>query len=217
MVALLATSFVLTTSPLQALAAPAVDIIFTATTGGGTTGGNSITASSGDTLTVTINLTAESAGISSYGVSIEFDTDLIDELNIVSVTELLPAGFDFNLTPGPSSTQESSGVQKGNILTLEAATFQNGPVSTTFAIGTIEFLVTNNIATDGLDIFSGLFNVSFDGVFNNNQSMLSPTFNSAMANASVIPALSKQGMAIFLLLAAGATLAIRYRETRAVQ
>ena len=53
------------------------------------------------------------------------------------------------------------------MLTYEAYTFLSGPVSTTFAIGTITFDVTANVASDGPDVFSGFFNVGADGVVDN--------------------------------------------------
>lgn len=62
-------ALVLPFQPDEAPATPVVDIIFTATSGTGTTGGASIEAAPGDTLTVTISLTADAAGISSYSLS----------------------------------------------------------------------------------------------------------------------------------------------------
>ena len=48
----------------------------------------------GHTLTATVFLRADSTGIQSYHVSLRFDAALDDELDLVSATGFLPAGFD---------------------------------------------------------------------------------------------------------------------------
>ncbi|MFP6624269.1 MAG: PEP-CTERM sorting domain-containing protein, partial [Myxococcota bacterium] len=113
-----------------------------------------------------------------------FDTDFGDELNLISVTELLTAPFAFNFTVGCQSAQESTGSQAGNVLTCEAATFGAGPSLTTVDIIDLVFLVTANVATDGSDIETGLFNTGIDGVFDNGASALSviPIFGQAAVN-----------------------------------
>jgi hypothetical protein len=168
-------------SASSASAAPIVDIIFTGTTGAGTTGGSSINAAPGDVLTAHIVLTADAAGISSYGVSLIFDADGLDELDIVSATETLPAPFQFNLTAGVASTLESVPGSAGNILTFEAATFGAGPPPPpSVVIGIVEFLVTANVATDGEDITSGLFNSGIDDMNDNAGTQITDiTFNGA--------------------------------------
>ncbi len=193
----------------EARALAIVDIIWTATTGGGTTGGSTIFGGVGNVHEATIFLTPDAGGtkgISSYSISLEFDTDLVDELKLISATELLPAGFTFNITTGVASSTDSSGAAKGDVLSYEAATFGLGPTAATaFAIGTVEFQTTANVATDGLDVFSGLFNVGIDGLFDNAGLPETATFNSASVNIPE-PATS-------LLLAAGlAALAARRRR-----
>ena len=72
-------------------------------TGAGTIGTSVIDAAPGDLLTGTLYLTADPLGISSYSVSLEFDTDLVNELHLLSASEFLPAGFSFNITSGASA------------------------------------------------------------------------------------------------------------------
>ena len=57
-----------------AAAAPQVEILWTATTGSGATGGASIQAVNGDQLTATVYVSADANGINVYAVSVEFDT-----------------------------------------------------------------------------------------------------------------------------------------------
>ncbi len=196
----------------SALGAPAVDVVFTSTTGAGAVGSATIDVAPGDIVTATIRLSADAAGVSSYALSIEFDSDLNDELDLISVTEALPVGFQFNFTSGVASTQESSSSQMGNVLSFEAGTFGAGPASTTFAIGTIEFQVSSNVARDGPDIFSGAFNVGFDDIFDNQGVRItdSASFGSATVGVPVVPGLGLPGL---LLLAALFT-ASAFRELR---
>ena len=166
--------------------ATSIDITFTATDGLGTVGSNTISALPGDTLSATVSLTADSDGVSVYGISLLFDTDFGDELNLISVTELLTAPFTFNLNVGCESSEESTGSQAGNVLTCEAATFGVGPSLATVAIIDLVFQVTANVESDGFDIETGLFNTGFDGVFDNQQSSLavSAIFGQAAVNLS---------------------------------
>jgi len=182
-----ALALLLSAALASAATATTVDITFTATTGSGAVGSNAIEAASGDTLTAMVSLTADAAGVSSYGISLRFDSDFGDELNFVSVTELLTSPFAFNLTPGCDSTQESAGAQGGHVFTCEAATLGTGLTSGASAdIFEIVFAVTGNVATDGFDIQTGVFNTGFDGVFGNAGGSLSPTFGGASVN-TIIP------------------------------
>ncbi len=167
--------------------ATSIDITFTATDGLGTVGSDTISALPGDTLSATVSLTADSAGVSSYGISLLFDTDFGDELNLISVNELLTAPFTFNVTPGCASTQESSGAQAGNVLTCSAVTFGVGPSLATVDIMDLVFLVTANVATDGFDMETGLFNTGFDGIFDNVGGPVTPTFGQAAVDLLLVP------------------------------
>lgn len=144
--------------------ASTVAATWTATTGTGTTGSSSIDAALGDTLTLTLSVTLL-AGESTvgYGISALFDTDLDNELDIVSATEFLPALFLFNATAGVSFTQESTSLTQGEVLTYEALDFSVNPGPVSFAIGTIVFTVTGNVNSDGDDVLTGQFNPGVDG------------------------------------------------------
>ena len=166
--------------------ATSIGITFTSTSGSGVTGSNSIAAAPGDTLTATVSMAIDALGVSSYGVSLKFDMDFGDELTLLNATELLPAGFTFNLTPGCESTQQSSATQEGNVLGCEAGTFGLGPVSTTVDIFTVAFQVTANVATDGSDMETFLGSSGFDGVFDNAAVAVTPTsFGTAAVNLFV--------------------------------
>lgn len=166
---------------------PDVDLVWTATSGSGVTGFSSIDAANGDMLTLSYIVTADAAGLSAVFLSLEFDTALDDELNLISATEtctlVTSCGGLTQLNVGVESTQESTLAVEGNVLTMEAATGV-GPVSSTFTLATVDFLV-NNVATDGDDVFSGIFNVGIDGLFDNFSNDLSgvTTFNNASVNA----------------------------------
>jgi hypothetical protein len=167
--------------------AAAVSFEWTATTGSGSPGSNFILAAPGDQVTLDILLTADASGVSSYGISMEFDNDLGNELNLLNATELLPGGFLFNLTPGVAGTVESDASTVGRVNTFEAATFGAGPVSTTFVIGQVRFLATASLVTDGSDIFAGLFNSGIDGLFNNSGQDLGPTADFGEAGVNLVP------------------------------
>jgi hypothetical protein len=172
----------LITVPLPAVAATSVDVTFTATTGAGTPGSNTISAAPGDRLTAIVRVYADSAGVSVYGLSLRFDEDLGDELTLVSANELLNPPFDFNLTQGCASTQESTGAQPGEVLFCEAGTFDSGPPPpTTVEIIEVVLQATANVASDGPDLEAGFFHAA-DGMSDNADKPVSPAFGDATVN-----------------------------------
>lgn len=155
-------------SPGLAGALPSISLSFTATSGAGIAGSSVIAAAPGDLLTLELRLQPGPEGVSSYGISLLFDTDLRDELELVSVVELTPAGFSFSSTPGrPESQRESTTGVAGNVLTFEALTFGSGPVEGSLVIGRLGFRVNASVTSDGPDLFVGLFNPGVDGLFDN--------------------------------------------------
>jgi len=187
--------------------AATLDLIWTSTTGTGAgVGTNVINAAGGDQLTLdlVLNLTAgESAAI--LGVSIEFDNDLADELDLVSaVEEDLVATYACtpfptcyisfgpqlsNTTAGVTSTQESTGAQGGYAYTFEMGTTGTGPSGPReILMGTVTFTV-NTALTDGVDIISGELNTGFDGNFQNDFTALPIAFGGAEVNGAgaVVP------------------------------
>jgi hypothetical protein len=137
-------------------------------------GMSSIAAAAGTPLTAEILITPDAAGISSYGVSIQFDTnDLM--LAAAAPERLLPTGFQSNLfTPFPTIT--------GNqISTFDAETLQNGPTSGTFLAGLVHF-VAKNPTDDGMnDVTAGFFKTGVDGMFDNAGNSINPQFSGATA------------------------------------
>ena len=167
--------------------ATTIDITFTATDGLGVVGSNTISALPGATLSASVSISADAAGVSSYGISILFDTDFGGELNRISVSELLTSPLTFNVTAGCASTQESSGAQAGNVLTCEAGTFGVGPSLATVDIMDLVFHVTAKVATDGFDMETGVFNTGFDGIFDNVGGPVTPTFGQAAVDLLLLP------------------------------
>ncbi len=135
-----------------AVAAPGIGITWKTTTGDGTPGGHQIVAEPGDVLTARIRLEADELGIARYSVSVRFDEDLADELDLLGVTTVLPPGFDFEASPNPFSQTNSSGSGAGTVLRISADTTDLlGPAATSFAIAELQFRV-NTPVTDGFDL-----------------------------------------------------------------
>ena len=78
-----------------AISAPAsnaisVDLTWTGTTGSGATGGTAIVVSNAvvETLTLDMEITTDSRGLGVAGLSLLFDADLGNELDVISFQEL---------------------------------------------------------------------------------------------------------------------------------
>lgn len=179
-----------------------------------------IGAAPGDEIMLGIFMDIDAGGDAAIlGISIEFDNDGGDELDLLSVTELdytadfdctpLPTCFtDFgpqlsNTTAGVISTMESMlGGPGGFAYTFEMGTPGTGPSGPlTIKMGEMLFAVTENVATDGVDVLSGGFNVGFDGNFANNFTEIDVTFHDAEVNT--LPSPSTGLMALFSLGALG--------------
>jgi hypothetical protein len=162
------------------------------------------------TLTLDIRINVDSQGLSAAFLSLEFDTDLRNELNIVSFSEISWTGVMMStmdtptLTPlqsGLLTTQESTGKQKGLLYTFDLTTVSTAsdccPKSTTLAFGRVVF--TKNHQTflpgdDGADIFSGLFNIGVDSIFNQAGGNIGPTTTFGTARVNQIPEPSTLGL-----------------------
>ncbi|MCH2170622.1 hypothetical protein MK489_07540 [Myxococcota bacterium] len=178
-----------------------VDLVVTDAAGSGIASfnGNSVTVteiSGTGSFTVDVQLDIGDAGASVAGMSLEFDTDLSNELNVVSYQELNWSLVNMmgtvsrtftQLSATLASSQESCsgnvatagctepppppGIakppQEGQLYTFEAATTGTGPDNTTLTFARVVFEVNwSNITSDGDDIFSGFFNAQ-DGMFDN--------------------------------------------------
>ncbi len=171
-------------------------------------GTNTVTvASAPATLTLDIRIDVDAGGLSAAFLSLEFDRDLRNELNIVSFQELgwtgvmmtsmaLPRLDPFSL--GLLTSQESSASQTGLLYTFDVATTSTAadccPVSTTIAFARVVFQINpSNLARDGGDIFAYIFNPGVDGIFNQAGGNISPfvflsdTFSFARVNSTGAP------------------------------
>ena len=191
-------------APSVVLATP-IGITFTETTGLGVVGSNTIDAAPGDVLTAVVTLFPDAGGVSNYGVSLLFDEDLGDELDLISVEELATAPlFNFGSPLGCGSTQESSSTEAGSVSFCEAGTFGNGPVEpATIEIVRVVFQATASVATDGADIQTGLFATGLDGIFDNaGIEVADPVFGAAVVNRLPEP----RSLLLFSIGLAGLTL-----------
>jgi hypothetical protein len=150
-----------------------IDLIWTATTGSGTPGTNTIQAAPGDQLTAEVFVFPTAAGISFVSASFEFDADLVDELDIASVAEdptAFPGTIQVSRIDG-FTQQESSGAQAGRISSFEHAVLTAAPTTSfdpvnnrNWRLGVIQFTVTGNVAADGADVTVNFDKFGVDGV-----------------------------------------------------
>lgn len=144
-------------------------LVWTATTGSGTPGGTTIQAAPGDVLTAEIQVDSQANGIKMYSVSVRFDDDLQDELDVVSLTVppfVLAGGVIFTPLRGGTIERESSGSDSGLLYSIDNSSnwLDVTPGNLQFVAATIEFQVTGNVTADGPDIEVGLFDTGIDGV-----------------------------------------------------
>jgi hypothetical protein len=170
----------------------------------------------GQTLRLDIYLThSEVSGLGGHAFSLNFDTDLGNELNLLGGA-MAPAewlGTDTNpgppsdnygpigLLPGPEGTVESSGAVAGRVNSYEsgtvAATFlprtglaysvgsYTATAPTSYRVATAFFAVNAGALTDGDDVFSGAFNGLADVTANGLNQPVTMSFGNASVN--VVP------------------------------
>jgi hypothetical protein len=174
----------------------------------------------------------EPTGINGHAFSINFDTDLGDELDFRGTAATEWTGTDTNPGPGTDSyvpftggtqgTVESTGAVAGRVNSFESGTVATSNLPRTgvaYSVGTfgavaptsyrvaqILFLVTGNGGIDGADVFSGAFNgladVTSDGVGN----AVTFNFGDATINSPPIPepaTVSLLGLGLLGLVLAG--------------
>lgn len=159
-----------------------VHLIWTGTTGSGTTGTSAIAVSDTvpETLTLDVRIDVDAAGLSTAWLSLAFDQDLENELDLLSFEEI---GWTGTMVPGMQtptfypawflhSTQESSAVAEGRFYSFEHTAFFTGPVSTLITFARVVFATNpGNASLDGDDVVSGAFapdgSGSDDGFFDN--------------------------------------------------
>ena len=163
-------------------------------------GTSAIMAHPGDHIGLSVLLTAGTEGLSSWGISIAFDFDLQNELNVLHPPNEFGIAQDVYCTPFPacffatptvtpftpgtvSGVVESvtGGGGTGFVFTFEAGTLGNGASASfgQFKIGEIWFVANNPVVTDGPDVTSGFFNIGADAAFDNAGNAVAMTFNSA--------------------------------------
>lgn len=156
-----------------------LSFVWTATTGTGATGSSFIDAEPGDVLTGELRLYPDAGGVAFVSASIRFDSDLGDELDLVSVTgvqvQIVQAPFMYLqplvFTPGsPASTSESTTGAGGEILACDARGSSlvdmdpANPTSGEWVLCEVQFEVTGNVATDGADLEVGFFYTGYDSI-----------------------------------------------------
>jgi hypothetical protein len=174
-------SFLLIAFAQSAGAAMTLDLEWTATTGSGVPGSNAIYAQPGDEVTLDIIATVDEVGVDAYQVSVAFDLNQLDELDLIEAIEFdhqanvdcdplieeqlgpFPACFTnfgnelVNATPGTIELEiESSpgveGLAGGFEAVAEDPPPDAGVVSLSFRVGRVRFLVTDNVASNGFDL-----------------------------------------------------------------
>jgi len=159
-------------------------LVWIGTSGTGVTGTSSIFADSGDVLELQVRMTTDQT-LGAHGVSLNFDTDLGNELNLLNpVGGKNWSGSTFGTTTMVSqyaeispvgTTAESTGAMAGRINTFNSGVL-SGPLFLpvgSYAIGTARFTY-NGGSTDGNDVFVGLFNTGVDDVLNNLNTVIAP-------------------------------------------
>jgi len=167
--------------------------------GGGTggctaTGGSSITVNPGGGQTLRLDIflsTNQLGGIGAHGFSLNFDTDLLNELNAGAMGAVEWGGFDVDPRMGfvelygpissgniPATPESTTGGVSGRFNLIESGALgslalpENGLV---YTIGTVTttaparyriaqvFFSANGAISDGADVFSGVFSQPPDG------------------------------------------------------
>jgi hypothetical protein len=142
---------------------------------------SSVPAVAGQPITVDIVMTVGAEGVSSCGISVNFDNAELSLNGAPASAERLPAGFTTNLNAGVNSESQAT----GQVRTFEAVTLGNGPVNTSFVLGSISFTVPAPVTDGTADVTPGIFNAGVDGCFDNAGVAVTPAFVSGRVNLFV--------------------------------
>jgi hypothetical protein len=164
-VALVMAMLVLAGASRDAGATVTFDLIWADTTGAGVVGTDTIVAAAGDTLRLHIIMENDEILIGHF-ISIGFDPALSDELNLLSSANWAGSSYGMGSTAstyvplgGTQNNVESPATFGGRVNFVNSG-WSSGPLQLplgTRTIGTVEFVVTASVATDGFDVFAGIF------------------------------------------------------------
>ena len=154
----------------------------------------------GELFTAALVMDVDAGGVSSYSVSVNFDTS---ELTLDGVPAAsypaLPGGLSAGTAPAESSAL-------GQAWSFQAFTIGPGPVSTSFVFGLIKFKVVIPVSNGLSDVDTGFFFLPglADSMFDNVGAPVAPVFKTAQVNAVPEP-----GSAALLLAGLGALSLVR--------
>ncbi len=160
-------------------------------------------AGAGDLFTADLIMTVGAEGVSSYGVSANFDTaELALDGSPAASYPVLPGG----LAAGPAPLEDNS---LGRAWYFNAFTGGTGPSLTTFVFGKIKFKVTVPVTDVSEDVTPGFFYFpgGFDSMFDNAGGSITPTFVGGTVN--VVP---EPGAFVCLMSGVGFLLVRRRRS-----
>ena len=146
---------------------------------------SSATVAPGNSVLAEVVVDTDAAGLSSYAISVQFDSVELDLQAAPAAIEYLPAGFDANLNAGVQSESEDDGSGQGHVLTFEAVALGSGPANSSFVAGVIKLTAAAVTSDALLDITPGFFNIGIDGAFDNSGSPASLLFNGVPVNAQI--------------------------------
>jgi hypothetical protein len=189
----LATIALLAMASTTASAVPIVQVIWQET------GTSTATVAPGTPLTAEIFMSPDAAGISAYGVSIQFNSSDL-QLAAQAPEKQVPPGFQ-DIFPPPTATSDQ-------VSSFGGATLGSGPTSGMLLIGLVHFIAVSP-TNDGADVTPGFFVKGIDGMFDNAVpgKALAPDF----LTASVLP-VPEPTTALLLVPALAGLAALRRRK-----
>ena len=138
----------------------------------------------GEKIDVEIRLTPGSQGVGSYAVSVRFDGDGTDVLDLVSVERLQPAGFQGFPVPVHRASVESDSNQPGRVNSIAAMSFPpDGGLAAEASPERIARLQFATRRSGSARIEVGPFEDATDGVFwQDGTSQAQPVYRSALVS-----------------------------------